>query len=222
MAGVPKTMSEAFVTPEASETPFTSISLIRHGNVHNPAGIIYGRLPRFRLSERGVEDARRAAKALRHFPLSGMYSSPLLRARQTASIIAQQHTNLTIALSRLITEVDTPFAGKKETSLEKVAGDVYAQQQSGYEQPCDILQRVHTFFRRVRKKHQGKHIAVVTHGDIVLFTLIWACGLEVSPAQKLQFYKLGILPEYPATGSITTLRFSSQDPEEKPDWTYSV
>ncbi len=33
--------------------PTTSITLVRHGHVHNPDGLIYGRLPGFRLSEAG-------------------------------------------------------------------------------------------------------------------------------------------------------------------------
>ncbi|MEI6591437.1 MAG: phosphoglycerate mutase family protein, partial [Actinomycetes bacterium] len=40
------------------------IHLIRHGEVHNPDGILYGRLPNFGLSVRGQIMARMAAEAL--------------------------------------------------------------------------------------------------------------------------------------------------------------
>ena len=36
----------------------TTIHLMRHGEVHNPEGVLYGRLPGYRLSERGAAMAR--------------------------------------------------------------------------------------------------------------------------------------------------------------------
>ena len=65
---------------------------MRHGEVHNPRAIFYGRMPRFRLSEAGRRQAEAAADYLAGAPLAAIYTSPLLRARQTAAIIqrAQQ------------------------------------------------------------------------------------------------------------------------------------
>jgi broad specificity phosphatase PhoE len=40
----------------------TTIHLLRHGEVHNPTKVLYGRLPGFRLSERGLEQAEVAAR----------------------------------------------------------------------------------------------------------------------------------------------------------------
>ena len=62
----------------------TCIHLIRHGEVHNPEQILYGRLPRFRLSARGRAQARSAGDHLREHDLRAVFSSPLLRTRQTA------------------------------------------------------------------------------------------------------------------------------------------
>ncbi|MEC7364003.1 MAG: histidine phosphatase family protein, partial [Actinomycetota bacterium] len=31
------------------------VHLLRHGEVHNPEGVLYGRLPGYRLSERGIQ-----------------------------------------------------------------------------------------------------------------------------------------------------------------------
>ena len=44
----------------------TTVHLLRHGEVHNPAGVLYGRLPGFRLSEDGLQMAYDAADALRY------------------------------------------------------------------------------------------------------------------------------------------------------------
>jgi len=40
------------------------LSLIRHGHVDNPKDVLYGRLPGFRLSDKGRQQARLAAAAL--------------------------------------------------------------------------------------------------------------------------------------------------------------
>lgn len=60
----------------------TTISFVRHGRVHNPRGVIYGRLPNFRLSREGMNDAERAGLQLSSSPLEAVYASPLLRTRQ--------------------------------------------------------------------------------------------------------------------------------------------
>ncbi len=42
----------------------TRISLVRHGLVHNPDQLYYGRLPGFRLAEKGRAQAAAAGRAL--------------------------------------------------------------------------------------------------------------------------------------------------------------
>jgi broad specificity phosphatase PhoE len=57
--------------------------------VHNPAGVIYGRLPGFRLSDRGREMAAMTARAIADLPVSRLVASPLLRTQQSAQPIAE-------------------------------------------------------------------------------------------------------------------------------------
>jgi len=65
------------------------VHLVRHGHVHNPDQVLYGRLPDFRLSDAG--EAMAAATAAHLASRGGDYgrlvSSPLLRAQQTAGVI---------------------------------------------------------------------------------------------------------------------------------------
>jgi len=66
------------------------VHLVRHGHVHNPDKILYGRLPEFRLSDAGEAMARAVAES---FVAGGsdigrVVASPLLRAQQTAAPIA--------------------------------------------------------------------------------------------------------------------------------------
>lgn len=199
----------------------TTISFVRHGMVYNPEKIIYGRLPRFGLSKEGVSDALKASEILKKAPLKALYCSPLLRTRQTAKMILQHHPKLKLQISQLLHEVYTCHQGKKEESLHSLAGDVYANAQGMYEQPADILERTLKFIQRIRKRYSGHHVAAVSHGDVVLFVQLWVKGCEITPESKLQLKTSGVLDEYPATGSITTLRYISQSSGEIPDITYN-
>ena len=67
----------------------TTVHLLRHGEVFNPDGILYGRLPGFRLSDDGLQMARDAAKALAGRDVTEVVSSPLQRAQETAGPIAE-------------------------------------------------------------------------------------------------------------------------------------
>ncbi len=65
-----------------------TVHLLRHGEVHNPDGILYGRLPGFRLSALGERQAEAAADWLAERKITHLVSSPLERAQQTAAPLA--------------------------------------------------------------------------------------------------------------------------------------
>ncbi len=66
------------------------VHLLRHGHVHNPDGVLYGRMAEFRLSETGLRMAEGVAEHLlsRREPVRRVVASPLLRAQQTAAPVA--------------------------------------------------------------------------------------------------------------------------------------
>ena len=72
----------------------TTVWLARHGEVHNPARVLYGRLPRMQLSPEGRRQAGALADVLGPRPLAAIYSSPMLRARRTAAIVLASHPSL--------------------------------------------------------------------------------------------------------------------------------
>jgi broad specificity phosphatase PhoE len=198
----------------------TRISLVRHASVHNPSNIFYGRLPGFSISKKGGLEAARTALALKDLTIEEIVSSPLLRCRQTAVEILKYHRSLKLRRSRLITEVLTPFQGKSSEVVDLRAGDVYTGVDSKYEQPEDILLRVQKFLSRTRRTCSGKHVVAVTHGDVILFMVLWASGFPLTPYYKERFTTLGILEEYPATSSITTFCYSTDKKDERPSIAY--
>lgn len=68
------------------------LHLVRHGEVHNPHRVLYGRLPDYHLSESGRRMARAAADhvAALDRPVTELYSSPLERAQESAEPFAER------------------------------------------------------------------------------------------------------------------------------------
>ncbi len=66
----------------------TRLHLVRHCDVRNPNGVLYGHLPDFPLSEKGVIQAHALGRYFAGTHVRQIYSSPLERARQTSEIIA--------------------------------------------------------------------------------------------------------------------------------------
>jgi broad specificity phosphatase PhoE len=71
--------------------PAKRIHLVRHGEVYNPGGVLYGRLPNFHLSDTGHEMAKEAAKQLKAMgaDVKAIYTSPLVRAQESAKPIEE-------------------------------------------------------------------------------------------------------------------------------------
>ncbi|MGE9807393.1 MULTISPECIES: histidine phosphatase family protein [unclassified Janibacter] len=90
----------------------TVVHLLRHGEVHNPEGILYGRLDDFHLSELGREMADAAAKALAQRDVTLIVSSPLERAQETA-VPTASHFGLTPLIDPRVIEAGNKFEGLK-------------------------------------------------------------------------------------------------------------
>jgi broad specificity phosphatase PhoE len=197
-----------------------TIVLVRHGHVHNPQQILYGRLPRFRLSARGVEEARAAGRFLNGTQIAALYCSPLLRTRQTAREILAFRPELPLRQSRHLVEIYNSYEGRPSAEVDALRGDVYSGVGLPYEQPADIVTRALKFFDAVRRRHAGRRVVAVTHGDLIVFAMLWARGLAPTPHHKAQLRALGFPGGYPATGSLTEFVFRTDSPRELPDIRY--
>lgn len=88
----------------------TVVHLLRHGEVHNPDNVLYGRLPGYRLSETGQAMALAAAEWLADTGATHLVSSPLERARQTAAPIAAT-LHLPVQIDDRLIEAGNAFEG---------------------------------------------------------------------------------------------------------------
>ena len=102
--------------------PQATVHLLRHGEVHNPDGVLYGRLPEFHLSELGREMARTLAghfseRAAQGAKVVHLAASPLTRAQETAQPISEA-LNLDIVTEDRIIEAANYFQGIRVSKAE--------------------------------------------------------------------------------------------------------
>ena len=150
--------------------PATHIHLVRHGEVHNPGGVIYGRLPHFHLSENGKKMAEAAALALAAAGVkpAKLVVSPLLRTQQSAEPIAQRFS-LEPHLDERITEPHNFFEGRR-VSLKTLL--VHPQllihlrnpfRPSWGESYVSVVERMMSAMSEAAESVSGGHVVFVTH-----------------------------------------------------------
>ena len=97
--------------PSSPAPTRTLVHLMRHGEVHNPEGVLYGRLDGYHLSDLGREMADVVAAHLAPNDITHVVASPLERAQETASPIAASH-GLAIQTDPRVIESANYFEGR--------------------------------------------------------------------------------------------------------------
>jgi broad specificity phosphatase PhoE len=100
-------------------TEITVVHLLRHGEVHNPDHVLYGRLPGYHLSANGRMMAAAAADFFAGRPVAAVFASPLERAQETAQPVAER-LGLTITTDDRLIESGNVLEGKS-VSLASLA-----------------------------------------------------------------------------------------------------
>lgn len=92
--------------------PTVQVHVLRHGEVFNPQGVLYGLLPGYHLSETGRKMAGRISEWFANTPLEQLRCSPLERARETLEPLAQTRPELTVKLDDRLIEAENHLAGQ--------------------------------------------------------------------------------------------------------------
>lgn len=161
----------------------TRVIFVRHGSVHNPRNLIYGRLPRFRLSTRGREEMDRTARFLAETPITAIYTSPLLRARQSAQILAAFHPGVPVRRCAWLAEVATSWQGEPNRVVQETQGFSYYDppRAEGDETIQDVFARMDRALRLVLRRHWGQTTMCVSHGDPIKILRLGYSGRPLTP-----------------------------------------
>ena len=147
----------------------TVVHVLRHGEVHNPEGVLYGRLPDYHLSDRGQQMAQRAAEALADRDIARVVASPLDRAQETASPIAEVH-GLEIITDPRVIEAANIFEGKRVGVGDGVLRQPRAWRHlwnpvtpSWGEPYLDLAERMTEAIHDARDEGRGRESVIVSH-----------------------------------------------------------
>jgi broad specificity phosphatase PhoE len=191
-------MNRPIDPPNFNHTIRQEIILIRHGqSTANASGVWQGQLD-FPLSEEGRRQAATAGQALKGTRISGVYSSPLTRAFETAEIVARE--------AGFLGEV-VPLPGLAERHGGILQGHTWAEQEArnpkfaekflalpeeerwtlaDAETDEEILERFEQALSEVRSRHSADDgtIIVVSHGGVMRAFLRDRFGPSVLPGDE--------------------------------------
>jgi broad specificity phosphatase PhoE len=177
--------------------------LLRHGatanNLANPP-LLQGRGLDPELSDAGRQQAACAAKLLAAQRLRAVYSSPLIRARQTAELIAEPH-GLAISLVSAIAEVDVgQWEGRSWKEISRTEPESYRKfiadsANHGYlggENMNQVLERCAPALHALMQQHLGAEIAVSAHNVVNRVYVANLLGIPISRAREINQHNCGV------------------------------
>jgi broad specificity phosphatase PhoE len=162
--------------------PRTTVHLLRHGEVHNPHGVLYGRMGGYHLSDLGRQMAQRVADALADHDISHIVSSPLERAQETAVPVARSH-GLEVGTDSRVVESTNVFQGRRFGPGGRVLWRPEAWRHlwnpwrpSWGEPYVDIVARMRAAVTDARDVAYGREAVVVSHQLPIWITRLHAEG----------------------------------------------
>ena len=148
----------------------TVVHLLRHGEVHNPEGVLYGRLDGYHLSDLGHEMARTVADHLADHDVTVVVASSLQRAQESATPVAEAH-GIPITTDDRVIEAGNSFEGTRVAGMK--ARDFLAPRNwskltnpltpSWGEPYAQIARRMLTVIEDTRAAARGHEAVIVSH-----------------------------------------------------------
>eukprot|EP00494_Astrolonche_serrata_P027198 UN27461 len=136
-----------------------NIHFVRHGEVHNPKQIFYGRLPGYRITEKTKENAKLLAKSLENFQLKHkgkilrIYCSPMQRAVETCNCLVKElDPKPAVIKCEDIIESDVKVQGYSFKRIREEIGGFEYIYKFGPEKLSDVLNRVGEFIENIWKR----------------------------------------------------------------------
>ncbi|WP_419960182.1 histidine phosphatase family protein [Psychrobacillus sp. BM2] len=146
----------------------TTIGFVRHGvTAWNKEGRAQGNTD-VPLDEEGIQMAERAADRIQGEEWDLIYTSPLIRAKKTAEIIAAKLPGVDLFLDKRLGEIGGGII-EGTTEDERVAkwGPDWRNQDIGFEPEDVIISRGMSFIEEIKQKYPGKRVLVVSHGGFI-------------------------------------------------------
>lgn len=187
----------------------TTILLIRHGHTDLVGNTLAGRSTGVHLSPQGQREVADLVRRIRTLAISGIFSSPLERTRETARPLADA-LGLDVQIREGLIEIDYgQWTGRKTSSLKEDPIWIrYNRFRSSTRIPGgelfpEVQVRVVETLEGLRTAHPEKTLAVISHGDVIRVALAHYLGMHLDLIARLTIH--------PA--SVSGLQLSDFSPE---------
>jgi broad specificity phosphatase PhoE len=181
----------------------TRIYLLRHGATASNRVVPYrlqGRRSDEPLDELGIDQARRAADILANVAIDAVYTSPLIRACETATIVGQSHGLVPISIPEL-TEAELgrwegltwEQARVRDPDLhEKFMAETGTVPYPGGESFLDVQRRTSPAMSELAGRHPGGKLIVVGHNVVNRAYLAGVLGIPIARARAIRQANCGV------------------------------
>jgi probable phosphomutase (TIGR03848 family) len=172
----------------------TAFLLIRHAHCDPVGKAIAGRASGVHLNSQGRAEAIGLARRLSSLAIAAVYSSPLERAVETATPVAELH-GLEVQSAVGLTEIDFgAWTGKTLAELDQLAEwKAFNSFRSGTRIPggenmTDVLARALAELERLGRRHagSGELVAIVSHGDVLRVVVAHYLGISSDLLQRIE------------------------------------
>lgn len=165
--------------------------LVRHAHTEVSDSRLCGRTTGICLSERGRHESLRLGEQLAAVSVNAIYSSPLERARETATAIASVH-RVGVDIEENLNEVDFgEWTGQTFDALEPDPRwrSFNTQRSSALvpngERAVDVQRRVVMLLTRLANRHHEGHIVLVSHAEIIRAAVLWCLGRSLDDFHRV-------------------------------------
>lgn len=170
----------------------TKFLLIRHATTDAVGKHLSGRHPGVHLNDQGKSQAAALATQLTTFNINAIYSSPLERALETASPIAEAHQLQCMVdidfleldfgkwTNRSFAELDGEPAFSRFNSFR--SGTRVPAGETMLEAQCRIVRGM----QKLAARHSGETVAIVSHSDIIKAAITFYTGIAIDMMQRIE------------------------------------
>lgn len=195
---------------------------LRHGQARNNVErVLAGRAKGYPLTDLGVRQAEKIGEFLEPFKISAIYSSPVERAQQTASIVAKK-IHLDYKTDDRLTEIDMgTLSGMAYEEMFAKHGNIFLKfyeghpviEENGIETFASIKKRVIDIVEHCSKLHDGGDVLFVTHMDPIKSMLSTVLQLRPESLYELIIRNASLTMFKKEQGNLSVLSVNSMCPE---------
>lgn len=183
----------------------TVVHLVRHAEVHNPDGLLYGRATGFPLTPYGQVMAEILGDFFAEHDLAAVRTSPLERARQTAAPLAHRH-GIDPESDERLTEAGSHLQGQPVSLARpvwrqpRVWRSLWNPWRPSWGEPYrDVLARMQSAVEDARLLAAGREVVLVSHQMPIWVTSRQARGQRLAHDPRRRACSLA---------SVTSLHFA--------------